>query len=781
MDVGEKWLMHDCSSELSCLAAGANATKVEKKCSEYAYCSSDEEGTPYCQCYDGFFGDGYKCESAPTIPDDDDDGDVCNPQEKPFECCRKPLTCSCYGDPHCKSFDGDMFDFQGACKYILASTYCGNKTLPDALVPFEIRQKQERRGKSTRVAFIRYVEIDVFDTEFRLVKSGRGQNSIEVDGVSMPIPYRNAETNITITKNGGQIVFSTKFGLTIFWDGKQKAEVSLCEQYARHTCGLCGNGDGNSDNDYVDPQGKPIEIGSKFFNRHHVWGSTWRVPDDSEDANQILCDPKEDPGQPEEPECADIEKYAGAEWCGAVLSENSPWTQCLFSIQNSFVEGLIKACLIDMCEQESESEEEQHEYLCRAFEQLTSNCLASNPSLDINWRQKFNCSIPCGENEEYRVDSKCARSCLDHFSPQAECTLPMPVEGCFCKAGFVLNARGMCVEQSQCGCVLPDGSGLMNIGEMKMLPDCRGELKCQSGPNVTVIEYPPCASAATCSAKNSNHARCVCDPGYFGDGFTCTDETTTPAPPSFDNCDKCGKNAICVQMTTHHDESSESGHDESEPHRYTCVCPVFTYGDPFDACFGAYLCRFWSSSLMQNDFISFDNLTASIRQSGQYELLTSKCAHTKHNSQWFSVIVSVIQREDTGELWTEWAELRIVISGGRVHRYRFHRFEEDSSNSFTVNGVPMSAPFRCGSCEDGGIEIVHFDHFKHVLVVKSKTGAWFHWDGVHARLDVLIGDYDANSMVCGLCGNADGKAENDLRDRANWEANVEEWIEDWRV
>lgn len=55
-----------------------------------------------------------------------------------------------------------------------------------------------------------------------------------------------SDGSIKVYLSGGNIVFSTTFGLTVTWNGEHKAEVLLCDAYSKYVCGLCGNADGKN-------------------------------------------------------------------------------------------------------------------------------------------------------------------------------------------------------------------------------------------------------------------------------------------------------------------------------------------------------------------------------------------------------------------------------------------------------------------------------------------------------------------------------------------------------
>lgn len=154
------------------------------------------------------------------------------------------LTCGCWGDPHCHTFDDAKFDFMGACKYDLVSTDCFGSQLPAGLVPFNVRQRQEKRPRRNGVSFIQYVEVNVYGNQYRLMKRQKGSNipSLSINGLPSYQPL--SDKGIRVYKAGRNLIFSADFGLTITWDGRHRAEVALCDAYAKFTCGLCGNADG---------------------------------------------------------------------------------------------------------------------------------------------------------------------------------------------------------------------------------------------------------------------------------------------------------------------------------------------------------------------------------------------------------------------------------------------------------------------------------------------------------------------------------------------------------
>ena len=72
--------------------------------------------------------------------------------------------CSCWGDPHCRSFDGVFMHFQGDCEYTLAQDGCENG-LKKNKPTFVVKQKnwdeyEETYGKD--VSWAKEITVEIY-------------------------------------------------------------------------------------------------------------------------------------------------------------------------------------------------------------------------------------------------------------------------------------------------------------------------------------------------------------------------------------------------------------------------------------------------------------------------------------------------------------------------------------------------------------------------------------------------------------------------------------------
>ncbi len=111
----------------------------ETKCAEQCICG--ENGAVSCQ--KAKCGKGETCKLVNGVTG-------CHPKEHG--------KCVASGDPHYISFDGQKFDFQGTCVYVLA-TVCNDDK--DNLTPFNVTQGNEKFGNG-RVAVTRSIAVAVY-------------------------------------------------------------------------------------------------------------------------------------------------------------------------------------------------------------------------------------------------------------------------------------------------------------------------------------------------------------------------------------------------------------------------------------------------------------------------------------------------------------------------------------------------------------------------------------------------------------------------------------------
>lgn len=72
-------------------------------------------------------------------------------------------TCSATGDPHYRTYDGQMIHFMGVCKYLMTKSLTKND--PCA---FSVEVKNEHRGRNRRVAYTRSVDVKIYGKVVRL-------------------------------------------------------------------------------------------------------------------------------------------------------------------------------------------------------------------------------------------------------------------------------------------------------------------------------------------------------------------------------------------------------------------------------------------------------------------------------------------------------------------------------------------------------------------------------------------------------------------------------------
>ncbi|KAM4612410.1 zonadhesin, like [Polymixia lowei] len=353
--------------------------------------------------------------------------------------------CVVSGDPHYNTFDGKFYSFMGTCTYTLART-CRNTTGPW----FSVEGKNEERGLSG-VSYLKKLYVTVDGITVTLMKSRRTL----VNGRRVALP-NSPSPLISVSLAGQYVTLQTPFGLRVRWDGNHYAQISVPSSYSDQMCGLCGDYNGNPNNDFTKPDGSLVGNTNDF-------GNSWQTVKDEDDS----CTP----GTKPDPECdpkleAEVVK---PEKCGKIQDPAGPFRECIGVVNPA---PFFKSCVYDMCQYNG-----QQRVLCDQLQAYTDACQSAGAKVH-QWRTPDFCPLACPPNSSYSLCvSSCPETCLGVDGPTG-CE-DVCVEGCRCDPGFILS-DDKCVLVKDCGCV--DSSGSYHpVNDDWYLEGCEEKCMCREG------------------------------------------------------------------------------------------------------------------------------------------------------------------------------------------------------------------------------------------------------------------------------------------------------------
>ncbi|KAL7374402.1 hypothetical protein ABVT39_000053 [Epinephelus coioides] len=353
--------------------------------------------------------------------------------------------CVVSGDPHYNTFDKKFYSFMGTCTYTLART-CKNHTGPW----FSVEGKNEERGVPG-VSYLRKLYVTVNGITVTLMKARRTL----VNGLRVALPHSPSPL-ISLSLSGQYIILQTPFGLQVRWDGNHHAQITVPSSYYDQMCGLCGDYDGNPENDFTKPDG--ILVGNV-----NDFGNSWQTEEDEDDS----CTP----GTKPDPDCdpkleAEVVK---PDKCGKIKDPAGPFRECISVVNPT---PFFQSCVYDMCQFNG-----QQHVLCDQLQAYTDACQSAGAKVHP-WRTPEFCPLACPPNSSYSLcASSCPETCLGVVGPPG-CE-DVCVEGCECNPGFVLS-NDKCVSLRDCGCV--DTSGNYHpVDDNWYLEGCEQKCVCHSG------------------------------------------------------------------------------------------------------------------------------------------------------------------------------------------------------------------------------------------------------------------------------------------------------------
>ncbi|XP_069660133.1 mucin-5AC [Haliaeetus albicilla] len=290
----------------------------------------------------------------------------CTCRNRKWHCSEEPCleTCSVYGDGHYTTFDGKRFDFEGDCEYVLVQNYCGQQGVNQGT--FRVITENIPCGTTGTTCS---KSIKVFLGNYELVLSDGLSDVIQrTPGGKMPFQIRSM---------GIYLVVDTTVGLILMWDKKTSIFIKLSPSFQGHVCGLCGNYDGNGNNDFTTRSQSVVGNVLEFAN-------SWKVSSNCPNANRT-----------KDPCTANPYRKAWAQkQCSIITSK--VFTKCHSQVEPN---EYYQACVDDACACDTGGD---CECFCTAVAAYAQAC--NELDICISWRTPSICPLFC-----------------DYYNPQGEC------------------------------------------------------------------------------------------------------------------------------------------------------------------------------------------------------------------------------------------------------------------------------------------------------------------------------------------------------------------------
>ncbi|XP_040977901.1 IgGFc-binding protein-like [Aquila chrysaetos chrysaetos] len=378
----------------------------------------------------------------------------------------KYFTCIGTGDPHYTTFDGLKYDFQGTCVYQFAAL-C---TQDPKLVPFTVKVENNNRG-SKAVSFTKAVTLEVYGNVISM--SQEHPRKVKVNGAFVELPFTQ-KGQFELYHSGVHGFVRTAFGLRVSFDWYSYARVILPDDYAGAVCGLCGNANGNADDDFVTRDGKRAADEIQLAN-------SWKVGDVPGCSAGCVGDC---------PVCDEKQKrlYRGDGYCGVIARAGGPFRACHDAIDPA---PFLEDCAFDACHYKG-----HRDTLCKAIAAYVTECQSRGINVE-QWRTPSFCGASCPPHSHYELcGSSCPATCRVRAVPEGCASVPC-TEGCFCDEGFVLSGDE-CVPAGECGCEHRDR--YYKKGE-DFYASCRERCRCKAN-GVVECEEVFCGAHEECRVED---------------------------------------------------------------------------------------------------------------------------------------------------------------------------------------------------------------------------------------------------------------------------------------
>ncbi|XP_052064817.1 zonadhesin-like isoform X3 [Mytilus californianus] len=369
-------------------------------------------------------------------------GEKCNGLDKDIafeDCntlkCPSFCTCSGYGGIHYNTPDGADIHFMRKSKYILWES-----TFPMHPCSFRVETKNKRRYGYKHAFYTLLIDLYIMNTTIRILQ----KDTTMVNGIAIELPTLLVNKSIEITRSGSFITaIHSKCNIRVQFDGDHMINVKVSKNlFAGKLTGLCGNCNGNKQDDY---QTKVFDAGDQpFFNLVGV-----HVP------RKCLV--------------KDQERTKKDDYCWYLISKSSPFKFCRESKKVDFVK-MYSSCEFDVCFSDQDNAH------CPTLQHTAFEC--SQHGYIVKWRNLEFCPLTCKDDFVYKTSVSCTNTC-DNPTATQNCQDP-PVDGCTCPDKTYLK-DDKCVTIDKCGSCFVNIGGIISklaVGDFYPKGNCTVLQKC---------------------------------------------------------------------------------------------------------------------------------------------------------------------------------------------------------------------------------------------------------------------------------------------------------------
>ncbi|XP_061438749.1 mucin-19 [Rhineura floridana] len=477
----------------TCSALNMPHFSMDLPCRRGCYCplgrvrNSDGECILPSHCPCSYSGRKYNQGSSIQV-----DCNTCTCTQGSWTCTENKCQSSChiYGDGQVQTFDGKWYSYDGLCQYVLAEDYCGKEDGLFRILTESVPCCDNGVTCSRKITVIlENGTLVLEDGKYMFIKDA-GSTQCETD-----------KQQYTVHTVGLYLIIKYIQGITLFWDKNTRVSIIMEPNWTRQVCGLCGNHNGNLQDELTTRQGL-LAAGPVEF------GNSWKT--------SSACSDTIDESFP-----CDANTYC-KDWA---LRKCEIIRDYRFRACHSRVDPTPyhKSCIEEACACTMEGK-----YLgfCTAVAMYAEACSAVG--ICIHWRTPELCPVFC---DYYNVPGECswhyepcgtvtAKTCKDHVIGR---TLPSVLEGCYAKcpdnAPYLDENIMKCVRLSDCTCFHNDIilAGQIIYDNCGRICVCKaGELVCSDFPGIPRMGVVPSLKKTTAktATKGVTEGRRGSTPGW---------------------------------------------------------------------------------------------------------------------------------------------------------------------------------------------------------------------------------------------------------------------------